>query len=289
MRAKIRDTEIFFDVDGSSLIVEANGCRTKPTAFLVHGGPGADHTAFKPTFSRLSDRLQLVYFDHRGQGRSARGDKTTYTLDNNVEDMEALRQYLGLEKIVVIGASYGGMVSMTYAARYPQHVSHLIVMATAASYRFLDRAKEILAIKGNPEQIKICQRLWQGSFTDEAQLQDYFRIMGPLYSLTYDPQLSDQTWQRTILSVDAINQAFSGFLRRFDILSGLVKITAPTLVIGGRHDWICPPEFSLEIADRIANAQLKIFEHSAHLIRADQPEAMLAAITEFLFPAKTYA
>ena len=289
MRAKIRDTEIFFDVEGSSLVVEATGLTTKPTAFLVHGGPGADHTGFKPTFSRLSDRLQLVYFDHRGQGRSARGDKSTYILDNNVEDMEALRQYLGLEKIVVIGASYGGMVSMAYAARYPEQVSHLIVMATAANYRFLERAKEILTVKGSPEQIEICQRLWQGSFRDEAQLKDYFRIMGPLYSLTYDPQLSDQTWQRTILSVDAINQAFSGFLRTFDIVGDLVKITAPTLVIGGQHDWICPPEFSQEIADAIANAQLIIFERSAHLIRADQPEAMLEAINHFLFPAKHYA
>ena len=62
--------------------------------------------------------MQLVYFDHRGQGRSARGAKETYTLDNNVEDMEALRQHLGLDQIVVIGASYGGMVALTYASRY---------------------------------------------------------------------------------------------------------------------------------------------------------------------------
>ncbi len=114
MLAKIRDTEIYFDIEGSSLVVEAQGLREKPIAFLIHGGPGADHTTYKPTFSSLGRKLQLVYFDHRGHGRSARGSKETYTLENNVEDMEALRQYLGLDKIVLLGTSYGGMVAVSY-------------------------------------------------------------------------------------------------------------------------------------------------------------------------------
>ncbi len=63
--------------------------------------------------------MQVVYFDHRGQGRSARGDVARYTLDENVEDMEALREHLGLGPIVSIGTSYGGMVAMAHAARYP--------------------------------------------------------------------------------------------------------------------------------------------------------------------------
>ena len=140
MRAKIRDTEIYFDIEGAGLVVDGPRWRSQPVAFLIHGGPGADHTSYKPTFSPLSQKMQLVYFDHRGQGRSARGAKETYTLDNNVEDMEALRQYLGLDKIVVLGSSYGGMVALSYAVRYPQNVSHLIVIATVADSRFLTRA-----------------------------------------------------------------------------------------------------------------------------------------------------
>src|SRR5262245_38787193 len=101
----------------------------KPTAFLVHGGPGVDHTEAKSSCALLADRLQLVYFDHRGQGRSARGDERKYTLDENVQDMEALRQYLGLGPIVSIGTSYGGMVAMAHAARYPHAVSHLVLVA----------------------------------------------------------------------------------------------------------------------------------------------------------------
>jgi len=152
MRARVRDTELFFDVEGMSLVPDGPRMVERPVAFLLHGGPGGDHTGFKPSYSALAERMQLVYVDHRGQGRSARGPKETYTLDNNVEDLEALRQHLGLDKIVVIGVSYGGMVALTYASRYPDSVSHLIAVVTAPSHRFLDLAKEIVAERGTPEQ-----------------------------------------------------------------------------------------------------------------------------------------
>lgn len=283
MYAKIRDTEIYFDVEGAGLVPDGARMKENPVAFLVHGGPGADHTGFKPTFSPLSQKMQLVYFDHRGQGRSARGPKETYTLDNNVEDMEALRQYLGLNQIVVIGASYGGMVALTYASRYPNHVSHLIAIVTVPDSRFLKRAQQILAERGTAEQKAIAQRLWDGTFENEAQLKEYFQITRTLYSVTADPDdPPPKAWDRAILSPDAINVAFGGFLRTYDVRDQLAKITAPTLVIGARHDWICPPEFSEEIAAAIPKADLRIFENSGHAIRADEPEALLDAIAGFI-------
>ena len=117
MRARIRDTEIFFDVEGAGLVPDGPRMRERLVAFIIHGGPGSDHSGFKPALSPLAERMQLVYFDHRGQGRSARGDPETCTLDENVEDTEALRLHLGLGPIVSIGTSYGGMVAMAHAAR----------------------------------------------------------------------------------------------------------------------------------------------------------------------------
>jgi proline iminopeptidase len=187
-----------------------------------------------------------------------------------------------LDKIVVIGASYGGMVALTYASRYPENVSHLIAIVTVADSRFLQRAQEILAERGTEEQQAIAHHLWNGSFRDEAHLKEYFRIMAPLYSLTYDSAAPQPALERTILSADAINVAFGGFLRTYDVRPQLPKITAPTLVIAGRHDWICPPEFSEEIAQFIPNSDLRIFENSGHSIRADEPEALLDAIAGFI-------
>src|SRR3954451_8890627 len=175
MRARIRDTEIFFDVEGAALVPDGPKLIERPTAFLLHGGPGGDHSGFKPAFSPLAERMQLVYVDHRGQGRSARGPKETYTLDNNVDDLEALRLHLGLEKGVEIGVSYGWMVARGYASRYPDSVSHLVAVVTTPSYRFLDRAKQILSEKGNEEQKRFGDILWAGAFESEEQLLEYYK------------------------------------------------------------------------------------------------------------------
>ena len=282
MRAKIRDTEIFFDVEGAALVPDGPRMVERPTAFLLHGGPGGDHSGFKPAFSPLAERMQLVYVDHRGQGRSARGPKETYTLDNNVDDLEALRQYLGLDKVVVIGVSYGGMVALTYAARYPESVSHLVAVVTTPSYRFLGRARAILTERGTDEQRAMGDILWAGAFESEEQLQHYYEVMGPLYSLKFDPMKAAESRARGIRSVDAINEGFGGFLRTYEVTGELHKVTAPTLVIAGRHDWICPPDQSEEIARLIPHADLRIFENSSHSVAADEHDALMDLIRGFV-------
>jgi len=282
MRAPVRDTELFFDVEGASLVPDGPRMVEKPVAFLLHGGPGGDHSTFKPALSSLADKMQLVYVDHRGQGRSARGPKETYTLDNNVEDLEALRQYLGLERVVVIGVSYGGMVALTYASRYPDSVSHLVAVVTAPSYRFLERAKQLARERGTDEQQRMAEILWSGGFENEEQLREYYLVMGPLYSLKHDPEEARLRRQRGILSPDAINVAFGGFLRTWDVTDDLPKIVAPTLVIAGRHDWICPPEFSELIASKIPNTDLRIFENSSHAVTADEPQAFVDVVKGFV-------
>jgi len=284
MRARVRDTEIYFDVDGAGLVPDGTRMREKPTAFVIHGGPGSDHSDMKQSFGRLTDRMQVVYFDHRGQGRSARGDVSTYTLDENVEDMEALRRHLGLGPIVSIGTSYGGMVAMAHAARYPDSVSHLILVVTAAHAGFNARARQIVAERGTPEQVAVCDDLWAGRLDTEAKLRRYYEVMGPLYSLKYDPAAARTGMERRILSPDAINMAFApgGFLQSFDLRPELSRITAPTLILAGRHDWICHPEFSEEIHRLIPGSDLRVFEHSSHSIRADETDAFLDAVAGFV-------
>jgi proline iminopeptidase len=282
MRARIRDTDIYFDVEGAALVPDGPRMAERPVAFLLHGGPGGDHSGFKPAFSPLAERMQLVYVDHRGQGRSARGPQETYTLDNNVEDLEALRQHLGLGKIVVIGVSYGGMLALAYASRYPESVSHLVAVVTAPSYEFLARAQQILAERGTDEQRAMGDILWAGAFESEEQLQQYYAVMGPLYSLKFDAEKAKESRARGIRSIDAINEGFGGFLRTYDVRGDLHKITAPTLVVGGRHDWICAPEFSEEIARLIPQADLRIFENSSHSVAADEHTALMDLIKGFL-------
>jgi proline iminopeptidase len=284
MRARLRGTEIYFDVEGMGLVPDGDVMRERPVALVVHGGPGGDHTGFKPAFTPLSAQMQLVYFDHRGQGRSAEGDPARYTLDENVEDMEALRQHLGLGPVVIIGTSYGGMVAMAHAARYPASVSHLVLIVTAAHSGFIARAQAIVRGRGTAEQQRMCDMLWAGELNTVERLRRYYEVMGPLYSYRYDQKNTAATRSRGTNSPVPFNRAFApgGFLRDYDLRPQLGRIEAPTLILAGRHDWICAPEFSEEIHRLIPGSELRIFEHSSHSIRVDEPAAMIEAIARFV-------
>jgi proline iminopeptidase len=235
-----------------------------------------------PVWSPLAEAMQLVYFDHRGQGRSARGDPSRYTLDENVEDMEALRRHLGLGPVVSIGTSYGGMVAMAHAARFPGAVSKLVLVVTAAHSGLVPRAEAFIRDHGTDEQRRVCERLWAGTFETPAQMAEYFAVMGPLYSRRYDPAAAARG--RAIYAPEPLNRAFGpgGVLRAFDLRPEIAGITVPTLVLAGRHDWICPPEFSEEIHRLIRGSQLRVFEESSHSIRADEPQALNDAIRAFV-------
>jgi proline iminopeptidase len=284
MRARLRGTEIYFDVEGMGLVPDGDMMRERPVALVIHGGPGGDHTGFKPAFTPLSAQMQLVYFDHRGQGRSAEGDPARYTLDENVEDMEALRMHLGLGPVVSIGTSYGGMVAMAHAARYPTSVSQLVLIVTAAHSGFIARAQAIVRDRGTVEQQRMCDMLWAGELNTVERLRRYYEVMGPLYSYRHDAQSAERTRGRGTNSPLPFNRAFApgGFLREYDLRPQLDRIKAPTLILAGRHDWICAPEFSEEIHRLIPESELRIFEHSSHSIRVDEPEAMIEAIAGFV-------
>ena len=178
MFASVRGTRIYFDVEGMGLVPDGPTMRERPVAMVIHGGPGGDHSGFKPGFTPLAARMQLVYFDHRGQGRSDAADPATYTLDENVEDMEALRRHLGLGPIVSIGTSYGGMVAMAHAARYPDAISHLVLIVTAAHGGFIPRAQAIVRERGTEEQRQACEKVWAGAFRSAEEMRQYYSVDG---------------------------------------------------------------------------------------------------------------
>ena len=107
-----------------------------PPLVVLHGGPGADHTYFLPWLLPLARTHRLIFIDERGSGRSERlQDASQYTVEGDVEDIEAVRVALGLGKISLLGHSCGGVLAEAYALKYQQHLSHLILNSTFASTR----------------------------------------------------------------------------------------------------------------------------------------------------------
>lgn len=288
MYAKVNGIKLYFDVEGAGYVPDGPVMRQKPVCFILHGGPGGDHTAFKPTLSPLAEHMQLVYIDHRGSGLSERGTQSTYTIENNVEDIEALRQYLGLEKIVICGQSYGGMVAQAYASKYKENLQALLLVVTSPSHRFVEKAINIVNEKGTEEQQQMVKILFEGSFESEEQHQKFYQVMAPLYSYSYDEnnvtqiEARKQASSRAKRSYQALNEGFGGFLRDFDVIDQLPNIDVPTLVIAGRHDWITPVEASIFIHEKLPDSELVIFENSSHHVTKDEYDLFLSTVVDFV-------
>ena len=179
MRIRVRDTTLFFDVEGAKLEADGKQMREKPTLLLLHGGPGFDHSSFKPQFSALADVAQVVYLDHRGNGRSDTGTPDEWTLANWGDDVRAFCEALEIERPVVLGQSFGGMVAMSYATRHPEHPGKLVLSSTTARTR-LDRVYATFRRLGGPEAERAARAYWEkpGSETlpDYAALASLWQL-----------------------------------------------------------------------------------------------------------------
>lgn len=283
MKAKIRGTEIYFDVAGMQLAPVGKDFEDRPVIFMLHGGPGGDHLRFKQHSLELQNVAQLVFIDHRGCGRSKKTKSDDYTIENNIEDIEALRKHLGLDRISILGTSYGGIVAQGYAIRYPKHLDKLILVVTSPSYRFLDEAKEYLKTHGSAKQNAAATHLWNGTFKSAKHVAQFFKTMDSLYSTTLKKNRKLAFGKtKTLWSHEALNKGFGDFLQKFDYISQLKKIKCPTLILAGQEDWISRPTQSKIIADQIPKSQLKIFKKCGHALAIDAHDRYLKTIKQFL-------
>ena len=278
MQVSIGDCRLFVDVEGAKLVADGPVMREKPTLLLLHGGPGFDHSSYKPSFSELADAAQLVYYDHRGNGRSERSTPDRWNLAQWGDDVVALCAALGIEKPVVLGQSFGGMVAMAYAVRHPEHPGKLILSSTSARHR-LDRVLAAFQRLGGAEAREAARRYWEKPGADT--LPDYARICFPLYSKApRDPDANARTaWNLEVMFAFGGGEDLS-----FDLLPELGKVRCPTLVLGGEDDPICPIDDQADIAAALP-AELVRFERFAgcgHGVFRDDPKRGFAVIREFL-------
>jgi len=285
MFAKVNETRLFFDVDGKQVVYDKEaGCmKEKPVCFVLHGGPGGDHNIYGTFFHWLTEYMQLVYIDYRGNGRSDYPDESTYTMDQNAEDLEALRQYLGLNKIVVMGQSYGGIMSQCYATKYPENVCGAILICTAPSYKLMGGAVEELKKRGTPEMMEFFKKnVMAGGFKDNETWRNYLKMFAGMYTLhPENAQKYIDEIDNCVLNYKAVNMG-SAELATYNFIPDLHKITCPTLLIGGQQDWICPISCTHEISDEIPDCTTVIIEDSSHEVFLDQTQITHDALDTFV-------
>jgi pimeloyl-ACP methyl ester carboxylesterase len=277
MRVNIGDIRLFFDVEGSKLRPDGAKMREVPTVVLLHGGPGFDHSSFKPAFSPLAEIAQVVYLDHRGNGRSDHGDPAKWNLPQWGDDVRAFCEALEIERPVVLGLSFGGMVAMSYGTRHPDHPSRLVLSSTAAVTR-QDRSLEMFEQLGGAEAREVARRFFESP--GRETMAEYQKKCLPLYNRTPSgPEVIQRSVMNSKLMADFFKQAHS-----FNFLSDLVKIKCPTLITAGELDPILPLADSKDIAAAMAPgvARLEVFENAGHGVHRDQPERFFKMFNEFI-------
>jgi pimeloyl-ACP methyl ester carboxylesterase len=274
VRVRVGDVRLYFDVEGSGLVVDGPSMRERPTLVLLSGGPGFDHSVFKPSYAQLADVAQLVYLDFQGHGRSDHGDPARWTVNVLADDIRGFCDAIGIDHPAVLGWSFGGMVAMAYAARHPGHPAKLILQSTMARLD-IDRVAEGFRRVGGDKAAEVARTLWSGGGPDA--LAAYVQTCSPLYSPSRaDPDAS----ARAIFNLELLSDPGS-VMRGMDLLPELASITCPTLVVVGDADPICTVDAATDIVAALPDHLVRFerFPDAGHHIHRDNPDPLLPRAT----------
>jgi pimeloyl-ACP methyl ester carboxylesterase len=270
---------LFVDVEGPGLVPDGPRLREKPTLICMHGGPGFDHAAFKPGFTRLADLAQIVYYDHRGHGRSDPRPSEEWTLDTWADDIVRLCDALGIEKPIVLGQSFGGFVAQRYIARHPAHAGKVILSSTS-HHMGMERKLAMFEKLGGPAARTLAERFWRDPTPDSWAA--YWSGCRALYNTTAprDPDAA----RRTLVREEILLHFVAGEKQGLDLLPGLARAQCPVLVMAGEDDPVCPLADAQEIAAALPArwSELVSFPGVGHGAWRDDPEAAYAVLRRFI-------
>ncbi|KAJ4244183.1 hypothetical protein NW762_014564 [Fusarium torreyae] len=276
----------FITLNGAQLAYELSGPKDAPLMITLHGGRGmGDHRFDYKVYSRLDDRIRVLSFDFRGHGQSSH--TKPYTFKQIVDDIEGLRQHFSKpdEKVIICGGSFGGFLAQQYAITYPSNVSYLILRGTAPSHHHEEGAIKTLEARISKVPSFSKEMLRDkvfGAYDDDEDFRLVHFAMMPLYREDYDANAGLKSCRDTVYVAESHNDLYSAEEKYFDYVDRLDSIQAKTLVVVGDQDWICPPDNSRLIADRIKDAELFVVPGANHGVHIEKTDIVISKIKEFL-------
>ena len=282
------------DVGGVELFVEEEG--EGPALVLLHGGPGGTHHYFHPWFSRAAEFARVIYYDQRGCGLSEfePGDDG-YSVEQAVSDLEGLRETLGLERWVLFGYSYGGLLAQLYTTRHPERVAGLVLhgalpglQADLGAWRQEDyfseeetkRKKEIL----NEGRELRTANAWSAQRTLQVLIYNW-GLNGDWKRQHFFKPTPERFAQRALYEWDHdddFNAIVSRTVEAIDLAGAFEDNPIPTLILEGEWDLTWGERKREILAANHPRARCLLFENAGHNIYKDQPEAFLSILSEFL-------
>ncbi len=269
---------LFVDVEGPALVPDGPALREKPTLLLLHGGPGYDHSGFKPAFSALADVAQIVYVDHRGHGRSDRRPAAEWTLDTFADDVVRLCDALGIVRPIVLGQSFGGFVAQRYIARHPAHPAK-VVLSSTSPHMALPRKLAMFERLGGPEARRVAEAFWTRPCAETWAV--YNAVCKQHYNTQPQPA---EAGRRTIYNEEILFTSAGGEQQTMHLLPGLARAQCPVLVLAGDADPVCPLEDALDIAAALPPQWMQFhrFANVGHGAWRDDPAAAFAVLRAFI-------
>ncbi len=277
-KLKIRDVSLFVKVVGQGFPL-----------LLMHGGPGLDHATLLSLLP-CANQFTLIFYDHRCNGRSEGAAVSSMTWENLAADAEGLREKLGFDKWAVLGHSFGGMVAMEYALRYPKSLSYLLLLDTCGDTQWVQRnAPEILLKRGySVNAVQAARRFYNGQLAPKEVLPSVLKFIRAYFFRTSFFAMASKVifGPRVKMRPETHVFGFSQLLTGWTVMNQLSEIKVPTLVLAGRHDFLFPPEHQAIIADRLPNARLEIIECAGHNAHSERSVEVIQAIRDFLASTK---
>lgn len=269
MYIKLRNETIYTKIVGKG----------EPLIFL-HGGPGGEHRFFLPHLHDLSQSFTLIFYDQRGCGQSEKSIVEDYTMDGEVETLEALRQSFKIEKLNLIGESWGSMLALLYAAKYPNHVNKLFMTAAVGATKdgFLRFEKELI------NRLTMDERKWLEEISPkvdsgEVDVTEIFKMIDPYYVYSLE-SLTKKTKTKSNARVNEL--IGKDIIENYDVSKDANKFSEiPMVVAQGDRDIITPEILEQELIKFIPHIEVRELKNCGHWSVIEQPEQLQTMIKDF--------
>jgi pimeloyl-ACP methyl ester carboxylesterase len=263
--------------DGGSLFVKELGDGFP--LIVLHGGPGMDHTMFRPYLDPLADDFRVLYVDQRGQGRSERVDPATLSLEVFARDVSLLAEALGLDEYAVLGHSFGAIVTTWHAVNLGTATAYVISGGGDSSEKLLADVETSLEAMG--EAGVLIADSWEQEQTveTEEELKELLRVQMPFhFAGDPPPGFGDET-----IGTPGVLRHFANVgYGAFDFTPDLGRVQKPTLLVVGEKDRTTTTRAARLLHDGIAGSELVVVPGVGHMSLVAAQEEYLEAVRGFL-------
>jgi proline iminopeptidase len=265
--------------DGYTLFVEEVGGGDHAPLIVLHGGPGLDHTHLRPWLDPLGEQRRVLYVDERGQGRSKRVDPATLSLDAFARDVDLLAAALGLDRFVLLGHSFGAIITTRHAINVGTAEAYVISGGGDSSDKLMADVEASLAAMGEEGRAIADSWEWEKTVETQEDCAELMRVQNPFHF--HGPPPPDFAAD-TVYVPDVLRHFANSGYGDFDYTPDLGRVSKPTLVIVGAKDRTTTPRAARVLHDGIAGSELTVLDGAGHMSMIEAQTAYLAAVRGFL-------